>query len=126
MIRGLKVALIVYGVMQAVLGFAFIIAPHQVGDMFGLGEIADYVPYLMAMLGGCFIAASFVLIVTGLNPLGHINGVKFAILWSILGAITGLYSIVQGAVDFSQAGTGIIIDAVFAVAFLALYPYRKP
>ena len=126
MIRGLRIALIVYGVIHALFGLAFILAPYQVGCMFGLGEIADYVPYLMALLGGSFIAASFLFIVTGLNPLEHITGVKFAILWSILCVITGLYSIGRGAVDFSQAGMGIIIDAVFAVAFLALYPYRKP
>ncbi len=125
MIRGLKVALIVYAVIQALLGLASIVAPDQVGSMFGLGKIAYYVPYILAMFGCCLIAASFVFIVTGLNPLEHITGVKFAILWSILGAITGLYSIIQGAVNFSQAGTGIIMDAVFAIAFLALYPYRK-
>ncbi len=126
MIRGLKIALIVYGAIHVLLGFAFIVAPHQVGSMFGFGEIADYVPYIMAMFGGGFIAASFVFIVTGLDPLGHITGVKFAILWSVLGVVTQLYSMIQGAVDFSQAGMGIICDAVFAIAFLALYPYRKP
>ncbi len=125
MIRGLKIALIVYGVIHILLGLALIITPHQTGDMLGLGEIADYVPYFMAMWGSLFIAASFLLIVTGLNPLEHITGVKFAILWSTLGAITGAYSIIQGAVDFSQAGIGIIEDAVFAIAFLVLYPYRR-
>ena len=126
MIRVLKIALIMFGVIHVLFGLAFILAPYQVGSIFGLGEIADYVPYPMALLGGGFIAASFLFIVTGLKPLEHISWVKFAILWSSLGVITGLYSIVRGAVDFSQAGMGIILDAVFAVAFLAFYPYRKP
>ncbi len=30
----------------------------------------------------------------------------------------------QGFVTFSQAGGGIIIDGVFAVAFLAFFPWR--
>jgi hypothetical protein len=50
--------------------------------------------------------------------------VKFAIVWCILGAAAGLYSIVRGAADFSHVGMQIIMDAVFAVVFLALYPYR--
>lgn len=125
MIRGLKIALIVYGVILILSGLAFIVAPYQVASMSGLGEIADYVPYFMALLGGCFIAVSVWFIVAGLDPLGHICLVKLAILWSVLGAVIGLYSIGRGAVDFSQAGMGIILDAVFAVAFLALYPYRK-
>ena len=124
MIRGLKIALIVYGVIGILLGLALLVAPYQVASMFGFGEIADYVPYYMALLGISFIAPSFWLIVAGRDPLRHITWVKFAILWSILGLVAGLYSIAKGAVDFSQAGPGIIIDAVFAVAFLVLYPYR--
>ena len=126
MIRGLKIALIVYGAILILFGLAFIIAPYQAASMSGLGEIATYVPYFMASLGGCFIAVSVWFIVAGLDPLRHTSLVKLAILWSILGVVTGSYSIVRGAVDFSQAGMGIILDAVFAVAFLALYPYRKP
>jgi len=125
MIRGLKIALIVYGAILILSGIAFIIAPYQVASMSGLGEIAAQVPYFMALLGGCFIAVSVWFIVAGLDPLRHISLVKLAILWSSLGVVTGLYSIVQGAVDFSQAGMGIILDAVFAIAFLALYPYRQ-
>ena len=126
MIRGLKIALIVYGAIHILFGLAFIIAPYQVATMFGLGEIAAYVTYLLALLGGTFIAAAFLLIVAGKDPLGHITVVKFAILLATLGAVMGLYSIIRGAADFSLAGMGIIMDAVFAVAFLALYPYRKP
>ena len=126
MIRGLKIALIVYGVIHILLGLALAVAPYQAASMFGLGEIADYVPYLTALLGGCFIAVSVWFIVAGLDPLRHICLVKLAILWSSLGVVMGLYSILRGAVDFSQAGTGIILDAVFATAFLAFYPYRKP
>ena len=125
MIRGLKIALITYGVIHVLLGLAFIIAPYQVGSIFGLGEIADYATYPMALLGGGFIAASFLFIVAGLNPRRHTAVLKFALLWSALGVVTGSYSIIRGAVDFSQAGMGIILDAIFAVAFLTLYPYRK-
>ena len=125
MLRGLKIALIVYGAILILSGIASIIAPYQVASMSGLGEIAAQVPYFMALLGGCFIAVSVWFIVAGLDPLRHISLVKLAILWSSLGVVTGLYSIIQGAVDFSQAGFGVILDAVFAIALLALYPYRK-
>jgi len=125
MIRGLKIALITYGVILILFGLAFIIAPYQAASMSGFGEIADYVPYLMALLGGGFIAVAVWFIVAGRDPLRHISLVKLAILWSSLGVVTGLYSMLQGAVDFSQAGVGIILDVVFVIAFLAFYPYRK-
>ncbi|MFH1381360.1 MAG: hypothetical protein ABIH70_00505 [Chloroflexota bacterium] len=125
MIRGLKVVLIVYGAAEILLGLASILAPYTVGQMFGLGEIESYVPYLMAMFGGALIAVSVGFIFAGLDPLRNIPLVKLAILWSLLGVVTQLYSVIQGAVDFSQAGTGIIMDAVFAALFLAFYPYRQ-
>ena len=125
MIRGLKIALITCGVIHILLGLTLIVAPYQTGSLFGFGEIASYVPYLTALLGGGFIAVAVWFIVAGGDPVRHISLVKLAILWSSLGVVTGLYSMLQGAVDFSQAGTGIILDAVFVIAFLAFYPYRK-
>jgi len=127
MIRGLKIALILFGAISILTGLAHIIAPYQLSSMMGFGEIANVcrpVTYVMAMVGISFIAPGVWLIVAGRDPLQHITWVKFAILWCILAVVAGLYSIAQGAVDFSQVGTVIILDAVFAVAFLALYPYR--
>ena len=124
MIRGLQAALIIYGALSILLGLMLTIAPNQAAIMFGFREIADYTKYFMALCGISFIAPGVWLVVAGRDPLRHITWVKFAVLWSILAIVAGLYSIVQGVVTFSQAGTGIILDAVFAVAFLVLYPYR--
>ena len=124
MIRGLKIALIAYGVIGILLGPVFVVVPYQVASMFGLGEIAAYVPYFMAMCGVSFMAPAVWLIVAGRDQLRHITWVKFAILWVILCVEAGAYSIVRGGVDFSQIGPGIIIGAVFVVGLLALYPYR--
>lgn len=124
MIRGLKVAMIVWGVIGILFGLAFIFVPRQLGAMLGYEEGPKYVPYFLASMGGGVISASVFLLVAARDPLRHINWVKFAILWSLLGAVLGLYSIIRGYVGFGQAGMGIILNAVFAAAFLALYPYR--
>ena len=124
MIRALKVALILYGAITILMGLAFIIAPYQAAGMMGFGEIADLGIYIMPLCGMCLIAPAIWLIIAGRDPLRHITWVKFAVLWSVLMLVGQLYSISQGTVDFSQAGVGIIFDAVFAAAFLAFYPYR--
>ncbi len=124
MIKALKVTMIVWGIIGILYGLAYILAPNQYGDMFGFEKGPEYVLGLIASLGGCFIAVSVFVIAAARDPLRNISWVKFVILLSILGLVVQLYSVMQGAVDFSQAGVGIIEDAVFAVAFLALYPYR--
>jgi hypothetical protein len=124
MIRALKVVLIVFGVIEILLGLSLVIIPDQAASMAGVSEVSGYLIYTMASLGMCLIAPGVFLIVAARNPLRHINWVKFAILWCILGVVGGLYSIVGGALDFSHVGMQIIMDAVFALVFLALYPYR--
>ena len=129
MIRGLKIAMIVYGVLGILMGLALILAPYQLGDMLGYQHggpeyIAGYIASFLASLGVCMIAPSVFLIAAARDPLRHISWVKFAILWAILVAVIDLFSVIRGYIDFGQAGMGIILNAVFAVAFLALYPYR--
>ncbi len=124
MIRGLKLALIVWGAIHILLGLAFVVAPYQAAGLMGFGEIADFGVYIAALCGVLFIAISVWVIIAGRDPLRHITWVKFVILLSILGLVVQLYSVVQGAVDFSQAGVGIIEDAVFPVVYLVQYPYR--
>jgi hypothetical protein len=125
MIRALKVVLIVFGVIGILQGLWLVILPGQAASMSGVSEVSGYLKYIMVCLGICLIAPSVFLIVAARDPLRHINWVKFAIVWCILDAVAESCSIVRGDVEFSNAGMRIIMDAVFAVAFLALYPYRR-
>ena len=124
MIKALKETLIVFGVRNILFGLVCIFSPQLVANIWGLGEITDYVPFLIGIFGLSLIAPSVWLIAAARDPLRHITWVKFGILWMILGVVVPFYSIIQGAVDFSQVGIGIIFDAVFAVALLAFYPWR--
>jgi hypothetical protein len=80
--------------------------------------------YLLALLGISHIAAGAFIIVAARDPLKNILWVQYAIALAILVVVVVAYSIGRGFVTFSQEGTALIINAVFAVAFLALYPYR--
>jgi hypothetical protein len=125
MVKSLKVTMIVWAVFHIILGLALIFTPDRAADLFGLGEMADYVGYITALLGACYIVVSAWIIVVARDPLRNISWVKFLISLSVLDLIVQLYSLFQGAVDFSQVGTGIITTAVFTAALLAFYPWRK-
>ncbi len=123
--RNLKVALAIFGAIYIAQGVVLITNPERISDLMEFGQLADYVPYIFATLGATFIAAAFWFLLAGLDPLRYINGVRFAILWSALLLITQLYSLTQSYVDFSQVWTGIVLNAIFIVAFLFFYPYRR-
>lgn len=62
MLKALKIALIVFGVRNILFGLACIVTPQLVANIWGLGEITDYVPYIMGALGLSLIAPSVFLI----------------------------------------------------------------
>jgi hypothetical protein len=124
MIRALQIALIVFAVIEILMGLLLVFFPDKLASSGGVNDVTGYLKYIMALLGICLIVPGTFLIVAARDPLRHINWVKFAIVWFILARAAGLYSIVKGDVNFSHAGILIILHAVFAVVLLALYPWR--
>ena len=124
MIKALKVVMIVYGAIGLLLGLGLIFMPDQMAGMAGFGEIPGYTKWYMAVLGATFVAACIWVIAAGRDPLRHIYWVKFVVTLPILLLVINAYSIIKGYVDFSQVGTHLILDVIFTVAFLVLYPWR--
>jgi hypothetical protein len=127
MVKALKVTMIVYAVIGFLFGLAFIFVPRQLSAMLGHEAGAGPVsaPAMAVELGVSFIAACIFLIIAAGNPLKHILWVKYAIVFAILMLAGSLYSLILGHLDFSQAGIGLIIHAVFAAALLTFYPWRS-
>ena len=121
MIRALKVALVVFGVVMILMGLLLVIFPGKVASM---SEVTGYLRYAIVSLGACLLAAGGFPIAAARDPLRHINWVKFAIVWCILGAAVELYSVGRSDITFGHAAALIIMHAFFAVVFLALYPWR--
>ncbi len=124
MIKTLRVVLIVYGAILLVMGLGGIIFPDQISGLFGIEEVTDDIIYLEVIVSAFSISLGIWLIITWRNPLGNIYWVKFAITKTVLFVVVELYLIIQGYVDFNQIVAAIILDGVFAVLFLALYPWR--
>jgi len=126
MVKALKVTMIVYAVIGILFGLAFIFVPRQLSTMLGYeaGAGPASAPAMAAELGVSFVAAGIFFIIAARNPLKHILWVKYAIVFAILMLAALLYSLILGYTDFSHAGIGLIIHAVFAAALLAFYPWR--
>ena len=124
MIQALMVLSIVYGVILLVMGLGGIIFTDQISGLFGIEEVTDDVIYLVVIVSAFSISFGIWLIIAGRNPLGNIYWVKFAITKTVLFVVVELYLLIQNYVDFSQIAAAIILDGVFAVLFLALYPWR--
>jgi uncharacterized membrane protein HdeD (DUF308 family) len=124
MIKALKVTMIVYGVIGILLGLVLVFIPDQMGEWFNTPVLNDYEKYLSASIGLANIAAGVFVIMAARNPIKNISWVKFAIVWALFWVVTVVYGLVSGYVDFSQEGSALIINAIFAALFFAFYPWR--
>ena len=124
MIKALKVAMIAWSVIAILVGLAYIFIPKQLGQMGNFEKGPAWVKYILALLGICYIAAGAFVIRAARDPLKHIMWVQFAIAVAILTVVVAASSMGRGLVTFSQEGMPLIFNAVFAVALLALYPWR--
>ena len=125
MIKGLKVAMILWAAVAILMGVAFIFFPTQLEEIGGFEKAPVWVLYILELLGICYIVSgAFIIVAAVRDPLKHIMWVQFAIAAAILNVIVMASSIGRGLVTFSQEGKPLIISAIFAVALLALYPWR--
>ena len=120
----LRVALIIYGAIHIVQGIILLVAPERMTE---LADFATLGPseYFLAIIGGTFIAAGVWFAMSGMNPLQNINGIRFAILWAGLLLVIPLFTLAYSYVNFGHIWFMVVQNAVFAVAFMIFYPYRR-
>jgi hypothetical protein len=131
MLKALKVILIVYGAISAVMGVLHIFAPGMLLSTMGLAVEdmpAACMPalYSMAMVGVSFVAGGIFLIIAGTRDiLRNILWVQFALLWSILAVAGAVYSVLMGYVAFDQVMMPVIVDGVFFILLMVFYPWGR-
>ena len=124
MIKTLRVVMIVYGIIGILLGLILVIFPDQMTEWFNAPVLNDYEKFLSASIGLANIAAGIFIFLAARDPIKNISWVKFAIVWALFWAVTVLYGLVRGYVDFSQEGSALIINIIFAALFFIFYPWR--
>jgi hypothetical protein len=124
-LRLLRLLLLADAAILFVLGALFIGAPGKVELAFNFQDLPDAVGYLIG-LWGCVLATMAIgYAVAASNPLKHRVWVQVGIARGALECALGLVYLARGIVTFPQAGFGIIVAGLMALAYLVLYP-RKP
>jgi hypothetical protein len=124
MVKALKVVMIIYAIIGILLGLVLVIFPDQMTEWFNAPVLNDYEKYLSASIGLANIAAGVFIILAARDPIKNISWVKFAIVWALFWVVTVGYGLLRGYVDFSQEGSALIINIIFAALFFIFYPWR--
>jgi hypothetical protein len=126
MVKVLRVAMIVWPALSILMGLGFLFFPTKLGDIMAISGGADNATLsVLATLGVFIIVASVFIIIAARDPLKHILWVKYVTAFAIFDLAVKVYTLIRGYVTFKQIGLPLIVDAIFAVAFLVLYPWRR-
>ena len=123
--RGLRLCLVLDSAVLFLLGAVCIFAPGQVELAFGFKNLPVGVNYIIGLLGCVFATLAIGYCVAATDPVRHVAWVQVGIARGALEAILGIVYVAMGTVTFQQAGFGIVIAGLMAVAYLALYPCPK-
>lgn len=123
--RALRVLLVLDAAVLLVLGVLLIGLPEQVAQAFRFEDLPQGV-YFIIGLWGCVLATTGIgYAVAAHDPLRHVVWVQVGIARGALECVIGVIYMARGVVEFQQAGLGIVVGAIVAVGYAALYP-REP
>ena len=125
MLKALKVIMIIFGAILILKGLQDVIFPGAMVAMLGLEEAPLYVYQVKTVVGAGLIAVGVWIIIAMRDLLRNIIWVKFAITRCVLVVAAYVYSIIMGYASFSDVAMFLILNIVFAVLFLALYPWGR-
>ena len=104
------------------LGALLIFAPGQVERAFHFQDLPAAVGYMIGLWGCVFATLGIGYVVAATDPLRHVVWVQVGIARGALECILGIVYLARGIVTFQQAGFGVVVAGLMAVAYVALYP----
>src|SRR5258708_7226358 len=118
----LRFLLLIDAAVLFLLGAVLILAPGQVERAFYFQDLPPAVAYLLGLWGCVFATMALGYLVAAAHPLRHRVWLQVGIARGALECALGLFYLVRGTVTFQQAGFGIVVAGLMAVAYIALYP----
>ena|SRR5438874_10373 len=106
------------------LGALLLFAPDRVEAAFGFNNLPPAVSYIIALWGCLFATTGIGYVLAATDPLRHLIWIQLGIARGALECAVGLIYLARGTVTFRQAGFGIVVAALMALAYLALYPRK--
>jgi hypothetical protein len=121
----LRVTGILFALDAAVLfllGTLLLVLPRHVLFAFGFADLPLGVTYIVALFGCAVLTMAIGYWRASANPVRHLVWAQVGIARGALECAVGILYLLRGIVTFRQAGLGIILAGLFAVAYLCFYP----
>ncbi len=104
------------------LGTLLLVLPQHVLLAFGFADLPIGVTYIIALWGCCLLTMAIGYWKASADPVRHLVWAQVGIARGALEFGVGIVYLLRGIVTFRQAGLGIILAGLFALAYLLFYP----
>ena len=121
----LRYVLMVDSAILFLLGALLIFFPDFVEKLFQFQSLPLAVHYLIGMWGCVFATMGLGYVIAATDPVRHVIWVQVGIARGVLECLLGAIYLARGIVTFEQAGVGIIVAGLMALAYAVLYPRRN-
>jgi hypothetical protein len=120
--RALRMLLMMDATVLVLFGAAFVVSPRQIETAFHFPSLPEGVNFLIGLWGCGLIAMGLGYGVAATDPSRHRLWIGVGIVRGILEALVGWWCFARGLVTWQQAGFGILLAGLIALAYLILYP----
>jgi hypothetical protein len=104
------------------LGTLLLVLPQHVELAFGFVDLPIGVTYIIALWGCVLLTMAIGYWKASADPVRHLVWAQVGIARGALEFGVGIIYLFRGIVTFRQAGLGIILAGLFALAYLIFYP----
>ena len=104
------------------LGTLLLVLPQHVELAFGFTDLPIGVTYIIALWGCGLLTMALGYWKASADPVRHLIWVRVGIARGALECAVGIVYLLRGIVTFRQAGVGIVLAGLFALAYLIFYP----
>lgn len=122
MLLALRLLLIFDAAVLALLGGAFAVVPARVLEVFKFEGVPTEVHYIVAMWGCVMFSMALGYLYAAMDPFKHVVWIQVAIARTGIEFLVGMVYLGMGVVTWSQAGFGVVMTGLIALAFVLLYP----
>lgn len=125
MTGALKVTLIVAAIVSFIFGVMFLIIPDWTGALFNFPEFPQEVRYMLGMWGAVYIAFGVGFVLAARDPARHRTWVQAGVVSYALSLVMTIYYLLRGTIGWDIATVPFIIQIVFLIALVVLYPREQ-
>jgi hypothetical protein len=124
-LRMLRMLLALDATLLFLLGALLIVWPSGIERAFHFENMPGAVSYIIGLWGCVYVSLAAGYFIAALDPVRHVTWVQIGIARGALECVFGLIALARNLVTWNQAGAGIAVAAMIAIAYVVLYPWSK-